>query len=310
VFHSDSLYSAVTLALEQLGLLEEWLNATAREHCEPAVRFSSCFPWQRGYLYAPPPNGMWPPASASPKVRWKGASLVPTSVIAGLMQGAAPSDENWMVDGQSGCLVPTGSRSATGPFRFVHRSSAAVDRVTGGIVAPHGATCVQFAPASGLWCAAQFSNQNTYAVWAPKVQAAFRLLADSGLGGLRSRGFGRARSVDFQPGLLPELLFGSTQSTVGSNAWWLLSLLSPAESDDVQWASGNYQVALRSGRVGSVTGGGRGKLSSRLLAEGSVIVTGKPPMGCVRNVAPEGCPHPVFRAGYAVALPIPWPVTA
>ena len=64
---------------------------------------------------------------------------------------------------------------------MVRRSSAAVDRVSGGSVATHLTTCVQFAPASGLWCAAQFSNSMTYAVWAPRIQTAFRLLADSGL---------------------------------------------------------------------------------------------------------------------------------
>lgn len=315
ILHSDSLYSAVSLAFEQLGLLEEWLNATASPYSEPAVRLSSAFPWQRGYLYAPPPAGLWPPNisaapnSSSAKVRWKGATLLPTSVIAALLAGEAPAEDQWAVDGPSACLVPAASRSATGPFRFLLRSSAAVDRVTGGHVAPHAVSCVQFAPASGLWCAAQFSNQNTYAVWAPKLQAAFRLLADSGLGGLRSRGFGRSRSVDFQPGLLPELLFGPGAAAVRSDAWWLLSLLSPAESDDVRWASGNYQLANRSGRVASARGAGRRKLTSRLVKEGSVVVCGKPPVGAASDVAPEGCPHPVYRAGYAVALPIPWPVT-
>lgn len=309
ILHSDSLYSAVSLAFEQLGLLEEWLTATTSAYAEPAVRFSSAFPWQRGYLYAPPPAGLWPPNGTSGKVRWKGATLLPTSVIAALVAGNPPSEELWAVDGPSGCLVPASSRSATGPFRFVLRSSAAVDRLTGGQVAPHAVSCVQFAPASGLWCAAQFSSQATYAVWAPKLQAAFRLLADNGLGGLRSRGFGRSRSVDFQPGLLPELLFGASAPAARSDAFWLLSLLSPAVSDDVRWASGNYQLAVRSGRVASARGAGKQKLSSRMVQEGSVVVCGKPPVGAARNVAPEGCPHPVYRAGYAVALPIPWPVT-
>jgi CRISPR/Cas system CSM-associated protein Csm4 (group 5 of RAMP superfamily) len=309
ILHSDSLYSAVSLAFEQLGLLEEWLNATASAYSEPAVRLSSAFPWQRGYLYAPPPAGLWPPIGGQGKVRWKGAALLPTSVIADLVAGNPPGEDQWIVDGPSGCLVPASSRSATGPYRFVLRSSAAVDRVTGGHVAPHAVCCVQFAPASGLWCAAQFSSQTAYAVWAPRIQAAFRLLADSGLGGLRSRGFGRSRSVDFQPGLLPELLFGAGASAARSDAWWLLSLLSPAETDDVRWAAGNYQLASRSGRVGSARGAGRLKLSSRMVAEGSVVVCGKPPVGAARNVAPEGCPHPIYRAGYAVALPIPWPVT-
>ncbi|MBI4891805.1 MAG: hypothetical protein HY821_14360 [Acidobacteria bacterium] len=308
VLHSDSLYSAVTLAFDQLNLLEEWLNATAAPYAAPAVRFTSAFPWQRSYLYVPPPAGLWPPRGASAKVRWKGASLIPSSVVAALLRGETVSEDQWAVDGPSGCLVPAASRSATGPFRFVLRSSAAVDRVTGGHVEPHAASCVQFAPASGLWCAAQFSNPTTYAVWAPKLQAAFRLLADSGVGGMRSRGFGRSRSVDFQPGLLNELLLGAA-APASSGAWWLLSLMNPGAHDEVNWSAGHYELTSRTGRVGSRHGAGRQKLTTRMVREGSVLVSPQAPGGRVLDVAPEGCAHPVYRAGYAVSLPIPWPVT-
>ncbi|MGA3099806.1 MAG: hypothetical protein ABSF25_25410, partial [Bryobacteraceae bacterium] len=43
VYHSDSLYSAVTSAMARLGSIEEWLDATGRAP-EPVVCFSSCFP--------------------------------------------------------------------------------------------------------------------------------------------------------------------------------------------------------------------------------------------------------------------------
>ncbi|MBI5083073.1 MAG: hypothetical protein HZB13_00520 [Acidobacteria bacterium] len=310
ILHSDALYSAVCLAFEQLGLLEEWLGATAKPFGEPAVRFSSCFPWQRGFLYAPPPARLWPPVEGpTPRVRWKGATLLPTSVIAGLLRGETPTEDQWTVDGHSGCLIPLNSRSASGPFRLLRRSSAAVDRVTGGLAEPHLTTCVQFAPASGLWCAAQFSNPSTYAVWAPKLQAAFRLLADSGLGGLRSRGFGRSRTPDFQAGELTHLLFGGDAAPAAKNAWWLLSLYSPADGDAVDWSSGDYRLVERAGRTGAYRSPGREKLHSRMVAEGSVLA-GDALRGAVRNVAPEGSPHPIYRAGYALAISIPWPVNA
>src|ERR1039458_3891125 len=44
IYHSDSLYSAVTAAMARLGWLEDWLAATARAG-EPAVCFGSCFPF-------------------------------------------------------------------------------------------------------------------------------------------------------------------------------------------------------------------------------------------------------------------------
>ena len=31
IYHSDSLYAAVTAAMARLGMLEEWLDATARD---------------------------------------------------------------------------------------------------------------------------------------------------------------------------------------------------------------------------------------------------------------------------------------
>ena len=313
VLHSDALYSALCLAFEQLGWLEEWLNATADPYSTPAVRFSSCFPWQRGLLFAPPPMGLWPPAEtpgAPTKLRWKGARLVPTTVISALLSGEALDEKDWAVDAHSGCLIPTSGRFPTGPFRRMRRSAAAVDRVTGSNIQPWAAGCLQFAPASGLWCAAEFANATAYAVWSPKLECAFRLLADSGLGGLRSRGFGRSRTPELQPGALRELLLPGlrpAQAAVngGDRSWWMLSLFSPGAADSVAWGSGNYALIERSGRIASHAGAGLVKKSSRLVKEGSLVVSQGALIGSVRDVAPDGAPHPVWRAGFAVALELP-----
>jgi len=313
VLHSDALYSALSLAFEQLGWLEEWLNATAGPYCPPVVRFSSCFPWQRGLLFVPPPMGLWPPPEtpgAPAKLRWKGAKLVPTTVVAALLRGETLDEKAWTVDAYSGCLIPTGGRFPTGPFRRMRRSAIAVDRVTGSNIQPWAVGCVQFAPASGVWCAAEFANATAYAIWAPKLACAFRLLADSGLGGLRSRGFGRSRTPDVQPGTLRELLLPDFETRLSAapaatRSWWLLSLFSPGAADKVAWGSGNYSLVERSGRVGSRTSAGLAKKSSRLLKEGSLVVAEGALTGSVRDVAPDGASHPVWRAGFAVALEVP-----
>src|SRR4051794_18536560 len=96
ICHSDTLYSAVCSAMSQLGLLEDWLEATARGSAAPAVRFSSCFPFLGKHLYVPPPRNIWPP-SASAKVRWKGARFVPVSVVRDLIAEKAPDEERWSV---------------------------------------------------------------------------------------------------------------------------------------------------------------------------------------------------------------------
>jgi len=43
----------------------------------------------------------------------------------------------------------------------------------------------------------------------------------------------------------------------------------------------------------------------RMVEEGSVLVAASAPRGAAPDVAPEGFPHPVYRAGFAVAIPIP-----
>jgi CRISPR-associated protein Csm4 len=313
ILHSDALYSAVCLAFEQLGWLEEWLNATANPSAAPAVRFSSCFPWQRGVLFAPPPQGLWPPPETPgtpAKLRWKGAHLVPVTVVASLLRGETLDEKDWSVDAHSGCLLPAAGRFPTGPFRRMRRSAAAVDRVTQGAVQPWTAACLQFAPGSGLWCAAEFATATAYAIWAPKLESAFRLLADSGLGGLRSRGFGRFRTPDFQAGALQELLLPDIQPAPAGPAsanrsWWLLSLFSPGPADEVEWGSGSYSLIERSGRSASRALAGQMKKTTRLVAEGSRLVARGALTGSIRDVAPEGAPHPFWRAGFAVALELP-----
>jgi CRISPR type III-A-associated RAMP protein Csm4 len=305
VLHSDTWYSAVCQAMAQFQMLEEWLNATARPFAEPAVRFSSLFPFQRGMLYAPPPAGIWPPPQSG-RVRWKGAKLAPLGAIGTLLRGETLDEERWIVDGHSGCLLPSTGYAGVGPFRQLRRRFAAVDRLTGGLAEPYEAAAVQFAPGCGLWGLMEFANPTAYAVWAPKIEIALRWLADSGVGGWRSRGFGRARQPEMTAGTLEQLLEPLPAPKSGSPAWWLLSLFSPGDEDQVDWSAGNYELVTRTGRAVN----GAVKTGARLVEEGSVLVAPAPPRGSIRDVGPEGAGHPVYRAGYALALPIDWGTTA
>jgi CRISPR type III-A-associated RAMP protein Csm4 len=300
VFHSDSLYSAVSSALAQLGHLDEWLGATARA-TESAVRFSSCFPYHGDTLLVAPPRNLWPP-QASSKVRWKGARFVPLSVVETLAAGRALSEGAWAVDAESECLVPSRNPVVPGPFRVAVRSSAAVDR-DGVSVATHSTACLEFTPDCGLWTVAEFANDTARERWTGPLTAAFRLLADSGMGGERSRGWGRAEMPEITAGELPGLLMKRQESD--ATGYWLLSVFSPAESDAIDWQQGDYVLTTRGGRVESSAGWGEGKKLTRMVAEGSVIVAPVAPRGSAADVAPEGFAHPVYRSGFAVSLPIP-----
>jgi len=86
---------------------------------------------------------------------------------------------------------------------------------------------------------------------------------------------------------------------------WLLSLFTPAPDDSVDWGRGNYAVLARSGRVDSPAGSGKLKKEIQMVAEGSVLCAAAPPRGLAADVAPDGFAHPVFRAGFALSIPLP-----
>ena len=127
IYHSDSMYSAVTAAMARLGKLEEWLAATAANAEGSEVRFSSCYPFQRKTMFVVPPQSVWPPP-ASAKIRYKGAKFVPLQLVASLLADQPVDEGRWLLDGASECLLPSDRNE--GPFRSTLRSSASVDRVT------------------------------------------------------------------------------------------------------------------------------------------------------------------------------------
>jgi CRISPR/Cas system CSM-associated protein Csm4 (group 5 of RAMP superfamily) len=208
IYHSDSLYSAVTSAMARLGSLDAWLDATARRGegaPPPAVCFSSCFPFLDEIGFVVPPRTAWPPVSravVSARVRWKSARFVPLGVVQAILSGQRLDENHWSVDGASECLVPVGR---PGPFRTGVRWSAAVDRLTGS-TERHSTACIEFRPGAGLWTIVSFVDDAAHARWLEPVKAAFRLLADTGFGGERSRGWGRADSPEFIDGTLPDMI--------------------------------------------------------------------------------------------------------
>jgi CRISPR type III-A-associated RAMP protein Csm4 len=454
IYHSDSLYSAVAGAMSRMGSLTDWLDATARSQT-PAVCFSSCFPFVEDIGFVVPPRTIWPPtspAAMSARVRWKSARFVPMNVVETMLAGKRLNENHWSVDGASGCLVPAGK---AGPFRTSVRWNAAVDRLSGASER-HGTACIEFREGCGLWTVVGFADEAARDRWQQPVKAAFRLLADSGFGGERSRGWGRAETPEFVEGMLPGLIIeyrdrepappveeppaeeppieepppteepvpdpnppmeaeteiavaadaeaavqaeavvepgeaeplpdgrgsdeapeieqaavnetaaesepgaepvaaeieqaavrapeliepmrveaateepgaaeplpdsrGSDQvelpaeveaapsaptPTAGLQAHWMLSLFTPAVEDSVDWGRGNYSVLARGGRIDSPAGSGELKKQIQMVAEGSVLYANGAPLGAAADVAPDGFAHPVFRAGFALAIPLP-----
>jgi CRISPR type III-A-associated RAMP protein Csm4 len=318
IFHSDALFSAVSQAMLRLGGFEEWLAATANASGAPAVRFSSLFPFLGDLQFVPPPRCLWPP-QPSAKVRWRNASFVPLGLVRDLVAEKQPNDNRWFLDGESGCLLPSDPQYRTGPFHAALRSHAAVDRPSANVVEVHRTACLEFTEGGGFWGVVSFADEDTAARWREPVQAALRLLADTGLGGERSLGWGRAAQPEFTEGVLPDLIVpeppaapapqpvaeGEPAPKPPETGYWLLSLFSPAADDAVDWQRGCYTLAERGGRIESPARSGEPKKIARMVEEGSVLFAAAAPRGAAPDVAPEGFPHPVFRYGVALAVPIP-----
>jgi CRISPR/Cas system CSM-associated protein Csm4 (group 5 of RAMP superfamily) len=138
----------------------------------------------------------------SARVRWKSARFIPLSMVESILAGKRLNDNQWSVDGASGCLVPAGK---PGPFRTSVRWNAAVDRLSG-TSERHATACIEFREGCGLWTVVGFRDDAARDQWQEPVKAAFRWLADSGFGGERSRGWGRSETPEFVEGTLPGLI--------------------------------------------------------------------------------------------------------
>ena len=109
------------------------------------------------------------------------------------------------------------------------------------------------------------------------------------------------------PEVLPE---EASVFEAGPKPHWLLSLFAPAEQDAVDWSRGNYWLVERGGRIDSPAGFGERKKQLQMVTEGSVLVAGDSIRGAAPDVAPDGFAHAVFRAGFALSVPLPAQVTA
>ncbi|MEJ7605663.1 MAG: hypothetical protein WKF37_05220 [Bryobacteraceae bacterium] len=294
VLHSDVLYGALTFAMDALGLLEEWLQATVTG-VSPQIRLSSCFPYSSFALFATPPRHLWPP-EASVKTRWKAARFVPLSVLPMLLRSERLDPERWVADPVSQCLLPQGKHgSGVPPLRINVRTAAPVDRITGISNEATATACIEFAPGAGMWC--MFTADD---IWTERLQSALRLIGDNGIGGERSAGWGRFQAPQFETVSLPDF-FLKDAGPFSDSSYWMLSLFRPAEGEPIDWGRGHYTLLNRSGRTMT----GYLKPTSQMIEEGSVLFSAAPPIGASLNVAASGSAHAIYRFAAAFAIPIP-----
>ena len=110
---------------------------------------------------------------------------------------------------------------------------------------------------------------------------------------------------DPDPEPLPAAPATAEAAAPSLTAHWLLSVFSPAAADAVEWTRGSYTLLARGGRVDSPAGSGALKKQLQMVSEGSVLYAAAAPYGAAPDVAPNGFAHPVFRAGFALSIPLP-----
>jgi CRISPR type III-A-associated RAMP protein Csm4 len=293
---SDTLFGALCDAFRLLGWLPEWLQSGV-----PSTRFSSLFPVQNDVFYAPLPE----PLRAYPGLRRVRLEAVRFASFGAIQDLATRKfdEHRWVLDLASGCLQSADRAGSGGPFRTIHRQRASVDRYSRVAAPATSTTGIEFSQNAGAWGVFVFANPEAAAVWSPRLKAAFRLLADEGIGGWRNAGWGRSRRPRFKEGDLARLLAiagWNPQPAPAPGRWWVLGLFAPNEADTVAWEGGAYSTLFRNGWPAPDAGR---KPELRFVREGSVLESPAEPAGRVSLSVVDGLDHPVTRYGAGLALP-------
>jgi CRISPR-associated protein Csm4 len=128
------------------------------------------------------------------------------------------------------------------------------------------------------------------------LESALHTLGELGLGGRRSVGLGQ-----FDIGPAQEV---SPPAASVPEAHLLMSLYHPAR-DEVGGGilkGARYELIVRRGWIFSPDDASQRRRSVRMLAEGALLPWA--PTGDMLNAAPLGFPHPVYRSGIALTLPV------
>jgi CRISPR-associated protein Csm4 len=333
VLHADTLFSALALALAELGYDLNGLFARFPRYegrqlqpGEPPFWLSSAFPFSGGVYFYPRPL-LRPPGldeEGSPRLgkSLKRVQFISQAVFQTLIAGRPLAGE-WLEQdprqpdrqrlrpellaqggrilldpGESGQLAAaieayTGKRQI---WTEGPRPAVTVDRASSrSQVFATGQ--VRFAPASGLFFLARYADLS----WRAPVEQALRMLGDAGLGGERSRGHGQFDLEIDQAFTLAEPQAPDAYTTLAP-LW-----LSDQDAQAGLLASASYGLLGRRGWVGAPGHLSLTKRSLFLLAEGSVFR--QLPAGALVDVRPLGqadkpplVQHPVWQ--YGLGFPV------
>lgn len=292
---SDTLFSALVIGLQQTGgdgLVAELLDRYRQD--DPPFVLSSSFPWVGETFLLPRPRVV-PAGGPSRRARW-----VSEAVLRRLLRGEAPDDSPepldlgaestaWLLPEERRALEPRRPYWAIGTVPRV-----TVDRFTQASAVYRAGRTV-YGPEAGLHVLVLWRDRG----WEPAFERALTYLADAGLGGERSAGYGQFR-VERRETI-------TIEEPVGATHCLTLGLYHPTESEVGAGAldpPAAYDLEVRRGWT--TDPGAVWRKAVRMLAEGAVVQQTSPLIGDLVDVTPDGMPRwRIARCGVAPTLRLP-----
>lgn len=315
MLHSDTLFSALCHAYLQMGKevpQQEWplhlssvFPVIADRSIEYSHRSISRGDFQTGLYLVPRPFldlEPWLPVEGKPSASrksWKNIRWISLSILEMLRKGQLL--QNPAVAHEGEILLTAAEKERYFPYQAPLWKSGLegivprvkIDRLHNLSQLYHvGRT--HFAPRVGLYFMVDGPEDEIR-----KILPALEILADSGIGGERTYGYGLFNYLGEHT-----LTFEETEGS----RFLLLSLFHPANADEVKSALSYpalYQLSERRGFMDSPQGRNFRRQNVLMVTEGSLL-SGEP-QGNIPDVRPERTKtlitHPVFRYGRAFTLP-------
>ncbi|WP_066636008.1 type III-A CRISPR-associated RAMP protein Csm4 [Desulfolucanica intricata] len=196
-------------------------------------------------------------------------------------------------------LIPEMKEKLTAAALYQRVPRVQLDRVTCASGLFHAGLTV-FNEDAGLYCLIAIEKNEIR----KKLEGIFNWLGESGLGGMRSLGYGRFEPEWVRPGNEWTELWNSKHS---KGAWCLLSLVHPTVQERKNSLdSAFFEIVTRDGWAASpFTIKQVRRKSCKMFAEGSVLPY--LPTGSMADVTPSGWEndlHALYRYGCALAVPV------
>lgn len=326
---SDTLFSALVVTWLEMKQYADWVDRLALDFAvAPPLLLTSAMPYAGDVRFFPKPLLPLPPkeevknkcfSGRSSGKRFKKVRWVSEAIFKQLIQGISVADFDalwqsasfvqgdavWVTDAERAHIAVALDKPATSEltcWRIDQAPRVTIDRIRESSALFHiGRT--HFARNCGLWCVARGADK-----WVAAVEDALHLLADGGVGGLRSRGHG-AFKLDPKstwPGL----------PTGGGAHQVLLSRLAPtsAQVSYLKAPGTSYELVTVGGWANRAGDEPLIRLRLRMLAEGSVIQHSDQALGALVDVNPQEktgesqktpppqVDHPIYRNGYGFSV--------